>query len=362
VCTDGECDAPTSDWLTFQHDVAHTGVAEETGKPPLTWAWSRELSLNGPPAVASGRVFTTSPTYFGDASPLSALNLSDGTDLWSYNFGSVFSVGTPSVFDGHVYVANGKGTSSPPAYVWSFEAATGTVEWAAQMSAQWETYWAPIRVGNVVYSNGGTYGGLYGFDTTDGTQKFFLSSLEQYDEWSASYGLGYLFTFVAGHFRKHDPLTGTVLNTVNMDWSWNGWSMGTAAAIGDAYAFMIASPNLVAVNPATNAIAWTSNGNYKGVPAVDGNSVYAISAGNLVVRSATNGSLLWTFVGDSAFVYPPVVANGYVYVSSEANVYAVDTTTHASVWSASKGGHLVLAGRRLLVAGSSELDAYVLSP
>jgi outer membrane protein assembly factor BamB len=65
-------------------------------------------------------------------------------------------------------------------------------------------------------------------------------------------------------------------------------------------------------------------------------------------------------VGDTSLSYPPVIANGYVYVASAANVYAVKVATHQQVWTASGGGWLALAERRLIVAGSTQLTAYLL--
>jgi hypothetical protein len=229
------------------------------------------------------------------------------------------------------------------------------------MASQWEQYYAPILVGDTVYTNGGTYGGLYGFAKADGAQRFFVS-LDQYDKWSPAYFNGKLYTFMVGKFRKHDPTTGAIQNTVTVNWNWSGYSMGTAPVFGSSLAYVVAPPNLVAIDPVQSQVAWTANGTYKGMPSVADGAVYAISAGNLVVRNATTGSLLWTFVGDTKLSYPPVVANGYVYVASDSNVYGVDIETHAQVFHAKVGGWLAIASRRLLIAGPGKLSAYVLSP
>jgi len=217
------------------------------------------------------------------------------------------------------------------------------------MQAQWETYWAPLVVGNTVYSNGGTYGGLYGFDVDDGTQLFF-TGLDQYDEWSASYFGSSVYTFIAGHFRAHDPQNGSTLWSLDVTWNWSGYSMRTAPVFGDALAYVIAPPNLHAIDPVTHAVAWTTNGTYAGTPAVADGVVYAITGNNLTARDAATGTLLWPFVGDLALNRPPVIANGHVYVSSDDNVYAVSIATHSAVWTAPVGGWLSIAAGRLLVA------------
>ena len=44
------------------------------------------------------------------------------------------------------------------------------------------------------------------------------------------------------------------------------------------------------------------------------------------------GALLWTFPADGALSFPPVVAGRFVYVASNANVYAVDAATGTLLW------------------------------
>lgn len=362
VCTAGGCATSTGQWNTLGFDVAHTGEnTAELGKPPLYLAWTHEVLENialNPVVVAGGRVFATASAYFGTLTPLVALNASDGTKLWDYNFGDIFSVGQPATFGGYVYVPTGKGTSGLP-YVWKFDAAAGTTSWSATMNAQWEHYWAPIVVNGVVYSNGGTYGGLYGFANTDGAQLFF-QSLDQYDEWSPAYGGGSVLTFVKGILRAHDPAAGTVSWSTTVTWNWSGYAMKTAPAVAYGRAYVIAPPNLYAVNLTTHAVDWTANGTYAGMAAVAGNVVYGLSAKHLVARNADTGALVGTFAGDGQLSYPPVIAGNYVYAASDSNVYAVDRTTLKSVWTAASGGWLTIADKRLFVAKSNgTLEAYV---
>ena len=59
------------------------------------------------------------------------------------------------------------------------------------------------------------------------------------------------------------------------------------------------------------------------------------------------------FQSQRALAYPPVVAGGYVYVASGANVYAVDVATQTQAWANTPGGWLSIAGGQLLVAGKN---------
>jgi hypothetical protein len=351
----------------FGHDAGHAGLnPDETGVPPVINEWSTQVALQAalqPVVVSNGRVFVTYKTYFQDNTPITAINVADGSKLWEYNFGSVENVGHPSVVGDTVYLQTNQTLGSSQPHVWALNGVNGDVLWASVFDSQWATFWSPIIEGTMVYVNGGEYGGLYGFKTVDGTQAFFNSTLEQYDSWSPAYSGNRLYTFVAGKFREHDPLGGATLWTLDVGWTWSGYSMNTTIAFGSTYAYVIAPPNLVAVNPATKTVAWTANGSYTGTPAVSDGYVYGVSGGNLIARDAVTGTLAFTFVGDLNLIYPPVIANGYAYVSSDLNTYAVQLSTHAKVWSAPVGGWLAIASRRLLVASKDgALHGFVLSP
>ena len=126
-------------------------------------SWSVVVSPSGsalsPVTVESGRAFATYSTYFGTVAPITGYDVSDGSPLWAYNFGAVESVGHPSVVGGTVYVQTNHGTSGD-SYLWAFDAAGGTVTWAAVFDSQWENFWAPLVVGGSVFIDGGEYGGL----------------------------------------------------------------------------------------------------------------------------------------------------------------------------------------------------------
>ncbi len=218
VCTDGQCAAPTSDWPMFGYSPVHDGVnPTETGKPPAIDQWAAQIVLTAtalhPAAVENGRAFVGYAGGFNATSPLVAVNVADGSPLWSYNFGSVESVGHASAVGGKVYVQTNHGTSGN-SYLWALDEATGNVLWASSFASQWENFWAPLVVGGVVYIDGGEYGGLYAFTVSDGTQLFFQSSVGQYDSWSPAFWNGSVFTFIGGNsvatFTAWDPGTGNL--------------------------------------------------------------------------------------------------------------------------------------------------------
>ncbi|MDC0743071.1 MXAN_6577-like cysteine-rich protein [Polyangium mundeleinium] len=363
LCLGGACGGTTSAWRTLGYDERHTGHNPvETGKPPLKLAWAVGAGAPklSPVVIENGRVFVIPNGTSFSASPLRALSLADGKELWNHDFGDVFSVGQPSVASGKVYIQHCNHGADTK--LWQIDAATGKVDWAAPFFAQWEHYWAPLVVGNNVYINGGSYGGLYAFSKATANQVFFSDVLEQYDEWSPAYFNGSIFTFVAGKLRAHDAQTGAVQWTTQVTWNWAGWSMRTAPVFGDKMAYVIAPPSLYAIDATTKAIMWTANGSYAGMPAVADGAVYALSGGNLAVRDAVTGAPLWNFAGDGTLAFPPVIAAGHVYVASENNVYAVDIATQQQVWTDTFGGWISIASGKVLIArANGTLAAYDLS-
>jgi hypothetical protein len=352
-------------WPCVGGDLRHSGAnGAETGTPPLTFAWNAALSAAtlAPVAYEGGLVFVTARTYFTASTFLWALNATTGAVAWSHDFGNVNNVGQPSVWQGRVLV--GQNNSTPGTFLWSFNASTGALNWSSPVSSQWEYYWSPIVAGNAVYMDGGYYGGLYGFDVSTGAQLFFNNQLEQYDEWSPAFDNNTVYTFVEGNLRAHDPATGVVQSTVKVTWNWAGWSMKTSPVIGAGKIYVIAPPALYAINPLTKLVDWQTSGfSYTGTPAVAGASVYGISGGILRSLDAASGAFQWSFAGDTTLNHPPLVANGTVYVSSDANVYAVRVSDGVQLWTAAVGGWLSVAGGKLFIARSDGvLTAYTLTP
>ncbi len=71
------------------------------------------------------------------------------------------SANPPAVSNGIVYIAAGPSSHRPTCF--AFDAVLGSLIFKSQMSSQWENYLAPTIGPDGVYTNAGTYGGMYGF-------------------------------------------------------------------------------------------------------------------------------------------------------------------------------------------------------
>jgi outer membrane protein assembly factor BamB len=75
-------------------------------------------------------------------------------------------------------------------------------------------------------------------------------------------------------------------------------------------------------------------------PAVANGVVYVGSEDeNVYALNASTGAKLWSFATGNFFISSPTVANGVVYVGTDdGNLYALNATTGAKVWSYTTGG------------------------
>ncbi len=339
------------DWPTFGNGPSHTGYYPGMlGGSTLVAGWSTNFgSALNQVAVGGGNVYVTPVTYFG-ATYLTALNAASGQSAWQYNFASAFSINPPTFDNGSVYVQRGDAGSD--SQLWCINAADGSVTWSAPFGAQWERYYAPTVYGNGIWVDGGYFGGMYGFGT-NGTQWFFNNGLEQYDQWTPTYYQGTVYSWVAGNFRAHDPLTGTVLWMASFGWNWDGWSMNTVSAIDGGRAFVQQRPNLIAIDLTTHTNAWIVTGGVKGSPAVAKGIVYAIIGDGVRAFSAQDGTSLGVYeaTNDTGVAWQPIVTDDALFISSSSATYIFDLASHQLLQTIPYGGQLSMANGWLYIAG-----------
>jgi hypothetical protein len=259
---------------------------------------------------------------------------------------------------GNVFVQRSYASSTA---LWSFNAATGTTNWVAPHGSQFDSYLAPTVATGRVWVEGGNNGGMYGFNETNGAQLFF-SKLEQIDAWDPTYYNGRLYTCVAGNFREHEPLTGTVLWSTNMAWSWSGFDMFRTLAAANGLAFFAGTSALFGVDLASRTVAWQVTNTFTGTPAVANGVVYAISGSSVLAYSQT-GQYLGSYTADSALAWQPIVTDDVLIVASSSKAYVFDLCTYTLRQTLPVGGYLTLANGVLYVAtATGQLYAYSSDP
>ena len=264
--------AAAQSWPMFQVDPAHTGympVSLQPGQFNVRWAKNLGTGSVKPVAAGDGRV------YAAHARQLLALGTSDGSTLWTRDFGDVFSVNPPSYVNGRVYLQTCNHGSDT--WLWALDGSSGTTLFRSPHSAQWESYYAPTIYGGRVYVDGGYYGGMYGFNGSNGDQLWF-TELPQYDEWTPAIDGTRAYAYVGegapGLYIKK-LLDGTDATPVGFipdpDFEWDGWSMNLAPVLG-AYGEVLAihDGRLISFNPSAGTIGWQLQEDFTGQPSVAG--------------------------------------------------------------------------------------------
>lgn len=366
-----------ADWETFQRNTTHSGYVpvtlNSTDFSPR-WRWLAPETGNQlrPVVAANGRVHVVSSGYFATTSKLYALDETDSSEVWSQSMGSVFRVNDPAVSGGNVYVAT---SGHADTAMWSYAANDGTLRFSTAYSSQWETYYAPVIDNGIVYTNGGTYGGLNAFNTSDGSDAWF-TGLNQYDTWTPAVDSNYVYAYLGDScsgcnnagLSILDKATGAVVNTISdPDFNWTGWSIhgapivssaGNILSINQANAY--SSNQLVSFNLTNLNINWTATGIYGAQPALAKGVVYIANKSplRLEARDETTGNLLWswspTSVDEDRFVHNVVATDNLIFVSTNKRVHAIDLVTHQSVWEYWRPGHIAISNRGILYIATTD--------
>lgn len=366
--------AGAPDWETYQGNASHTGFVPVTLSPSAfsaRWSWVVPAVLGKQPNVSSittngGLLFLATGVGNLTLAPhaIYAMNEADGKQVWSHDFGTAYdaSVNPPAVSNGKVYVTAGSQQSTA---MYSFDAATGAQLFRSTMSSQWETYLAPTIFDTTVYTDGGSYGGMYAFNKTSGAQVFFASNLGQYDDWTPAVDANYAYAYVGGVLMIVDRRTGVKTAQISdPTYQWNGYTNTGAPVLGVAGSVTMvnggspASNAIINFNTIAQTVRWNMAGAYSGNPGYQGGTLYAVNNNpfRLEARNEADGALQWSWTPPSAdlrFISDVIVTNNLVFVSTSTTTYAIDRTSHAVAWSYPVAGRLALSANGILYIAAS---------
>ena len=345
------------EWTTYQGNASHTGynpVAMDTHVFQELWTKSVSSAALNPVTAGDGKVFVTTNAYFA-IQQAKSLDARTGNELWMRDFGSIHSVNPPAYANGTVYLQTGGHEDS---FLYALDAANGSVRFRTAYLNQWSRYFAPVVVGSSVYVAGGYYGGMYGFNATDPSQRWF-ATLNQYDQFTPAVKDTFVYAYTGSYQPK---LTVTSANTgavayeiADPGFVWDGWSMNTAPTLGSAANVLATNGGrLISFNLASRSIGYALTAGFRGQPTVANGVVYVVNNAQVEARAESNGSFQWAWVPpDGAPVGPMIATKNLLLVSTAANTYAVDLASHAHVWSYPAGGQLALSAQGILFIAQS---------
>lgn len=367
------------EWETYQGNAGHTGFVPETLDPSRfapRWTWSLPAGASGtlsPVTAGSGKVVIVASGFFSNAF-LFALNEANGSIAWRHDFGSIFAVNHPATAGGRVFVAS---SGHADTFMWAFDLADGTQLFKTPFASQWEHYLAPAFRNGFVYTNGGTYGGMYAFKATTGVQKWF-ANLGQYDLWSPAVDDQNAYAYTGAEFAAIDLLTGArVFSIADPAFNWSGYALnmspvlpgdGSVLLVNGIYSF--AHPNqLIRYDVASASERWRVDGNFTSDPVVAGGVVYVLNASDnqLEARDQGTGTLLWSWNApgpqETTVTGNLLLTQNLIFLCTSAATYAIDLSTHQAVWSAPVTGALAMSSNRVLyiVTSTGTLNAFDLN-
>lgn len=385
-----------ADWTTYQRNPQHTGYVDAVFDPAAfhqVWTWSRPAGdgepiggINSVAAVGS-QVIVTKDIYFGEGA-VYALSTGDGTTRWTYSLGSQHSEGPPTIAHGHVYVP--AQDESEQSALWAIDLATGAYRFSSQFGGQWQNFYAPVASSDSILQ--AAAGSLYSFSATDGTSRWSAgvgSMDQQAAAVDATHAYAYGWTATGVGLSVVDLATGRVTSTIAdpFSTSLSDYSMFSAPVVGASgdvlnysgggFSGRAASSSeeygqrpLVSYDTVNGRVGWRSAQSYLTQPAL-GNGVVYIARNNSSALDAldeADGHLLWSWTfpaggPDTSFHRNTVVTRNLVFVSTDANVYAIDLNTHQAVWSYPKAGMLAITADStlIIVNGSSSSDGGIVA-
>ena len=290
--------ASLSSAQTFHGDVVRTGNFSDPG--PLTGDLVYKVGLNpvhGSPVVSDDGVVYVLADYSwsGDNAKVGvyAINANNGSVVWHY--GGVYSMSTPAVNGGVVYVhayseASGGGelialNASDGSLIWNVSIEPGIGSWLASSS--------PLVYNGYVYVLS-YFGRLYKFDTGGN------------EIWNISVGS------VASSTYMSSPS------------AWNGTIY---VAVNDSGVY-----RLVALDE-NGLELWnhTLTGTPKSSPVIYGGSVFISTSERLYRFNATTGQELWNVSFDGT-LSTPAVGDGKLYVANRTTMFCFDISSGQELW------------------------------
>jgi outer membrane protein assembly factor BamB len=282
---------------------------------------------------------------------LLALDAETGSQLWYYTDPNFGFMNAPTIANGLVYYSFENTLHALNLY-------NGTQVWSAPGVASWN----PVIAEHRIYKVSSTYSAL---NASTGTQDWISHfHLPRASDSTITYDQGVLYSWMDGVFRAINPRTGGLIWSLTIDPDMVGWAsqmpliVGRIAIVGTAYPQKIYAINLD-TRQIRSVVPENAHGSGEPFLAVADGFVYSVS-GQLNAYNLDSGNMLWSFTVsgfNETLAWNPIVTQKYIYVASggpPSNTYVLDRTTHQVVWQTDAGGYLTVADGYLYITAVAE--------
>ncbi len=350
-------------WSMSGNNPLHTGCnLQDSISFPLELAWQQPLAGSGyfnisPVCVANNRVFVSTSIYSQSNGTIKSFDLESGVENWTIEFNESATLSPPSFGYGMVYAQHIDEMST--GFLYAIDYSTGSVIWSSNFTTQWGKFRSPVVTDGRVFIKGGYIGGVYSYNAKTGDEIWYYEM-----SWSGNttpavyankvYAYAENTRTVMGNLTALDEPFG-MLQWENKDIPLNYKEINSPPVIDSVSNIIYTTSDryFSAVDLNSHDVLWSYHSNINNLlpPAVYNQNLYFIDDGILKVVD-TQGLPLWdysTLTDD--ITHEPVIANGYVFVSTNQYVYAIDINTHEEVWHYNVGGKLVVGRNHLFVSG-----------
>jgi outer membrane protein assembly factor BamB len=354
------------DWGMYQRNAAHTGYVHaqlDASKFQEAWTWSNPDDNYISWAVAGdGNVYISAApgkTY--------AFAETTGSQVWvnaMANPTALYGRGGLAFYKGTLYVAAyGPSTGSyysGGATIRGVDAATGAFKTDSSFVSQVNTYNSPTILDDEMFYTQGYYGGIISkYSLPSGTTSWTNTYVQtnQFGGEAPAVDDRYVYSTNGWGLIVYNKSDGSIYKTVSrartISTGYQSFISPVITSSGKVIYFNQEDNGLHAVDVATGTTIWQTSYNYNLQPVVRGNVIYTSRNYPYQVEalSETDGSLLWSWsmpATDTRFIENMIVCDNLLFVSTDKATYAIDLTTHQTVWSTKAHGALALSANYML--------------
>jgi len=296
----------------FHRDPAHTGTTDSsapTSTPVVLWSFQAPADITSSPAIVKDRLYFTD--YTGN---LYCLNALTGTQIWNLR-----GHDSPTVNEGIVYVGSN--------LITAYNASTGAKIWSDQTLYE-SGGTSPVVVEGIVYTS---FKGFHAYNASTGDKIWNVTSSDQFSSPIISNGIvyfnGYSIIFAL------DALTGAKVWQFTTNSATQYHLSSPTIYNGHVYAGL--SERFYCLDALTGNEVWNySKGAFGSSPAVaDGVVYFGNQDFNVYALNTSTGAKIWSYKTDYVIDSSPAVASGAVYVGSgDGNLYAFNASTGGKLW------------------------------
>jgi outer membrane protein assembly factor BamB len=319
--------------IAYQIDTAHTG--RTTFGVPLTFpsapTWTVNLGGQASyPLVVNGIVYVTT-----SGAQLYALDVATGKSVWGPVPAATSWTGL-AYDNGKIFMIN-----MESATIWSYNAVTGVQGWHTQLPGQFGAASLLTALNGTIYVAASGIGGTF-FAVDEGTGAVDWTASVMNGNESAPVVTSDGRVYASYSFQDYE-----FSSAGSLVWYYNGGSEGGGGhtpvlANGLLYARNFANSNNVILNATTGQkvgtficgpipVIGTTMGYFQDAPDL-------VTAGTLRGINLSSMTTVWSFTGDNQISSAPLVIDNTVFIgSTSGNLYALDGTTGAQLWSANAG-------------------------